>query len=427
MTITLERFNAELKHYPPAVPASPFNGCPPAPLGAPPGPLSASPATDSTVLAYPTGVRLSAPPTASCEPPAAASEWPLRCVWADELHMTAPPPDLVEGFLPAVGTACLWGPSGTGKSAVAIDLACRVVCGLPWHGRATQPGVVLYVATEGPESCRRRVAAWAARYGHQPANLCIITQPLNLLDGPDLATLAEMARSAQERGELRMIVVDTLAAVISSGRENDQMGVMAGNLRRLSTELGTLVVSVHHPGKDMSRGMRGGYQLLGDIDVELPCADGVVERKKVREGVSGDRFGYRLEGVTYWTDPETGRSYDTVVAVEADETRREGETKARPKLTDQQETAWKAVIRALDDHSQEAPEAHDIPRKARVVAYDKALEVFRRYAVDIEPRRLRPEFQRQIGALRKKRMVQHADGWLWIPAWLADQTKDETK
>lgn len=412
---------ANMTVFVPAMPAPTSNEGAPAPLGA-------SPALDSTVYSFTTGERLtalSAPPTAASAPPAAASEWPLRCVWADELRMTAPPPDLVEGFLPAIGTACLWGPSGTGKSAVAIDLACKVVCGLPWHGRATQPGVVLYVATEGPESCRRRVAAWAARYGHQPTNLCIITQPLNLFDGPDLATLAEMARSAQERGELRMIVVDTLAAVISAGRENDQMGVMAGNLRRLSTELGTLVVSVHHPGKDMSRGMRGGYQLLGDIDVELPCADGVVTRAKVREGVSGDRFGYRLEGVTYWTDPETGRSYDTVVAVEADaKTQDANGSASRPNLSDKQETAWKAVIRALDDHSQEAPEAPDIPRKARVVAYDKALEVFRRYAVDVEPRRLRPEFKRQIEALRKKRMVQHADGRLWIPAWLADQTQD---
>ena len=47
-----------------------------------------------------------------------------------------------------------------GKSALAVDMACRVATGLDFVGRKAQQGPVLYIAMEGRRGLKRRFKGW---------------------------------------------------------------------------------------------------------------------------------------------------------------------------------------------------------------------------------------------------------------------------
>ena len=66
---------------------------------------------------------------------------------------------LVKGWLARGAVSMLYGPSNTGKSFLALDIAHHVAKGAPWGGRRVRQGNVLYVAAEGGSGFNNRVAA----------------------------------------------------------------------------------------------------------------------------------------------------------------------------------------------------------------------------------------------------------------------------
>lgn len=66
---------------------------------------------------------------------------------------------LVKGWLARGAVSMLYGPSNTGKSFLALDIAYHVAKGVPWGGRRVRQGNVLYVAAEGGSGFNNRVAA----------------------------------------------------------------------------------------------------------------------------------------------------------------------------------------------------------------------------------------------------------------------------
>ena len=64
------------------------------------------------------------------------------------------------GLFTAGGLIGLYGPSGEGKSFLALDWALSISAGVDWFERIVLPGQSLYVAAEGGRSIRKRVAAW---------------------------------------------------------------------------------------------------------------------------------------------------------------------------------------------------------------------------------------------------------------------------
>ena len=68
---------------------------------------------------------------------------------------------VVDNFLERNATSVLCAPPGEGKSFFAIDFACCVATGTPWHGEKVIKGPVVYIAGEGHGGLARRFAAWA--------------------------------------------------------------------------------------------------------------------------------------------------------------------------------------------------------------------------------------------------------------------------
>ena len=66
--------------------------------------------------------------------------------------------------MPKDDLVVLFGASGTFKSFLAIDMALHIAHGLPWLGRKTAAGSVVYVAAEGAGGLRKRLAAYARHH-----------------------------------------------------------------------------------------------------------------------------------------------------------------------------------------------------------------------------------------------------------------------
>lgn len=195
----------------------------------------------------------------------------------DLLGNMKPAQFVVDGFIEKDGLSLMFGPPGTGKSFINIDLACSVATGIPWHGVKVEQGLVISIIGEGHHGYARRMAAWMAT--HDPTRLLaksplyVSTHSVKLGDPhAALALAAEIDRICTETG-LRpvMINVDTLARNYGDGDENSakDMSRFISNVDLyLRGRYEAHVMVVHHSGHDADRA-RGSSALKGALDQEF--------------------------------------------------------------------------------------------------------------------------------------------------------------
>ena len=243
---------------------------------------------------------------------------------------------LIKQWLPFEGTGVLVGPSNTGKTFIALDMAMNVAAGTDWHGHKVRQGAVLYLATEGSFSFKNRMAALKNDRGLTD-NVPLIARAdmVNLLDqDADLGELAALADEIKEQhGPLRMIVVDTLARAMAGGNENapDDMGKLLHNVEALRQGTDAFVLLIHHTGKDEAKGARGHSSLKGAADTILLLSkrdDDLLELKsdKQRDMAPPRPKAFRLETVVCGMDEDLDE-VTTCVVQAADA----AELKAKPK------------------------------------------------------------------------------------------------
>ncbi len=169
----------------------------------------------------------------------------------------------LKGVLPQTGLGAIFGPSGSGKTFLAFDLAACVALGEEWFGIKTSACDVTYVLLEGEAGLKNRVAAWKKAYGKSlPASLKFILQPFQLTSGSDSdELLAVLPRNG-------VVFIDTLnrSAPASDENSSKDMGLILEAAKRLSCATDSLIIVVHHTGKDVLRGMRGHSSLFAALD-----------------------------------------------------------------------------------------------------------------------------------------------------------------
>ena len=217
---------------------------------------------------------------------------------------------LVDGLLDRVALSEIFGPSGSGRTFVALDLACHISLGMDWNGLKVEQGTVVYLAAENPDSVRKRAWAWRKFHGKlaEPMPLHILVNSLNLSSrnarGDYVGDAQELAAQIMEMGiEPRLFVVDTLArSMRDDENSNDAMGAYVRQCELLRDQFKAHVLIVHHTGKDPTRGARGGSALRAAIDTEIEVkkergkAVGHFEITKTRDGeFEGRKFGFELK------------------------------------------------------------------------------------------------------------------------------------
>lgn len=230
--------------------------------------------------------------------------------------LTTPPPKpwLVEELLGAREVSCVYGKPSSSKSLLVGDLALHVAAGLPWFGRQTLHGGVIYVAAERSDVVKRRIFA--------------LKQEMGLVDVP-LVIVSGLADFTKEHGHVReiaycaqqltlecglptaLIVVDTLNRVLAGKDENSSldMGRFIRVVANLQEQTGAHILIVHHEPNEGGR-MRGHSSWLGACDTTLRVQKSrsgyTASVDKANDGPEGQSVGYELLSVDVGHDPKTG-------------------------------------------------------------------------------------------------------------------------
>jgi len=273
--------------------------------------------------------------------PAAPAGPALTLYSLEELAALPPAPWLVEGLLPAGGTAVLYGKRGSFKTFIAIDLARHVAAGLEWHGRHTEPAHVVYVAAEGRGGITTRMLAWAARHGNHTEPL-VHAGPLSLLTATngDRLVAALLDAFGSEAADLPLLLVfDTLHRSIPGGDENDSAtpGQVYATLDvvRQAFPLMTALL-VHHPTKNPgAETSRGSSAWEDDADTVLRLErDGEGHTVTLRCTKQKDAEEFAPITLELETEGESLVVAPTGWAVPRPETLTSGEREALARLTD---------------------------------------------------------------------------------------------
>lgn len=244
----------------------------------------------------------------------------LQVVFAGDLPEGFTPPDeLVEGLLTEGGGSVWYGESNSGKTYLLTSLGCAVARGEPWLGRRTEPGIVVYLATESPSSIRARLQAYTQHHTVKVEDFAIVQAPISLYESDsDTEAIVSVIREIERsRGrKVRLVIGDTLARLSAGANENsgEDMGLVLKRFDRIRTEGKAHFALIHHSGKNAASGARGWSGIKASVDTEIEVQDTTTGRyaevTKQRDlPGKGERIGFRLEpitlGQTKWGAPAT--------------------------------------------------------------------------------------------------------------------------
>jgi putative DNA primase/helicase len=249
----------------------------------------------------------------------------LKVVFGDQLSSEYEAPDeLVEGLITIGSSVVVYGDSNSGKTFWALSVATAIASGTECYGLKTDPGLVVYLASEAPGSIRSRMQAIKQFYGCSLENLAMVPVPMNFYSGDqDAQDVIELVKAVEQmKGKpVRLIIGDTLARMSAGANENsgEDMGPVMDRFGQVATATGAAMMIIHHNGKDAARGARGWSGIRAHIDTEIEVTekDGVRSASvtKQRELPSkGETIYFRLEVIEMGTT-KFGAAATTCVAV----------------------------------------------------------------------------------------------------------------
>jgi hypothetical protein len=182
-----------------------------------------------------------------------------------ERRKAAPPQWVIEDHLICGGLGFLLAESGTGKTFVAIDMACCVAHGEPFLGKfAVEPGAVVYVGQEGCEDFDLRCESWHKYHKLDPSPYFVsLPEDFDLTGVHDHARLMEQldhfVATLAEGIPLQLVVFDTFFNMLQGEDENapGPVGSVIVFQKRLQAKYGCAILNIDHPGHDNKTRPRG--------------------------------------------------------------------------------------------------------------------------------------------------------------------------
>ncbi|MDH3025303.1 AAA family ATPase [Gordonia alkanivorans] len=174
-----------------------------------------------------------------------------RLLSVDQFMDAEPPPALVRDVVDGGGLSMLLGHRGSYKTAIALDMALCIACGISWGRHATERGRVLYIVGEGGgRAFGIRLEAWLKHHGVSRDEIRPWFQgldgavPFMALAWDELVDFATEYRPA-------LIVVDTLARHQLGLEENSNTDASeaVAKIDELRAKTGAAVMVLHHPPK----------------------------------------------------------------------------------------------------------------------------------------------------------------------------------
>ncbi len=249
---------------------------------------------------------------------------------------------LIKDFMPAHNAILMFGPSFSGKTYVALDMAVSLALGKDWNGLTVPKAVpVIYVPSEGQQSLGRRLMVRLERYHGQGLDLSggklVMPKFDLLLDGSDGGKSLQALTALRDHLGAGLIIVDVLKDMAPNADENSgAFGTAYGRLRDLSRDEDhpCAVMALHHTGWDDNAKdrPRGHSSLYGAVDLTY--------------GISARTI----------TEDEYGRPTYTIVTVQPGKPRNIDMPRKMPlALAKPYETAAAATIIGTDLQGQNLP------------------------------------------------------------------------
>lgn len=243
-------------------------------------------------------------------------------------NQPAPIKWLVKHWLQENALIMVHGPSGGGKTFVVLDWCMNMASQqAEWFGNKTKPGNVVYLAGEGHQGLRGRVAAW--KQHNEADNLTMWVSKT----GCDLNTPEGFHRVLNHINSNNinpnMIVVDTLHRFLAGDENSSQDAkTMLDACNKLMIEFNCSVLLVHHTGvsDEAQHRARGSSAWRGALDIEISVIPGdknkpmqIVQRKSKDAELANDLyFNLKSIEINNWFD-EDGEPVTSAVIESADE------------------------------------------------------------------------------------------------------------
>lgn len=232
---------------------------------------------------------------------------------------------LVESIIPADGVGQIYGPSTSGKTLLAVDLAMSLATGqskcilgpLATDG----PQHILYVALEGGKVHENYVRAWLL--AHPEASRENFQKYFHRLDGAkgNLVTMSvdekrvalpqhswerflkyDLDPMTKKGMKPAMVILDTQAYLMGLAEENSNsdMSKLYVELKTQANERDLLFTVVHHTGKESTAGGRGASS-------PFTICDSIIEVKRPKNRQSSAR-SYEIHKAKGAEDGMTGNT-----------------------------------------------------------------------------------------------------------------------
>jgi hypothetical protein len=244
-----------------------------------------------------------------------ARRWHLRTI--KEVKHAPVQLDLVRGLFPAGPSIVLvYGESSVGKSFWVSSVAFAVALAERWNNRRTRKTGVVYISSEGRMGLRIQAYEKAHGVSLDDAPFRLLETGLDLSDANcrDIDLLIEAVHELDI--PVGVLVIDTLARNFGGG-DPDKSGDMSTFVEacgRFARAFDAVVIAVHHPGKDTTKGPRNSYALTAGVDAQIVIkAEGdvrLVEVQKQRDGKTETAEAFRLDVVDLGPHPDPDADAD---------------------------------------------------------------------------------------------------------------------
>jgi hypothetical protein len=320
--------------------------------------------------------------------------------------------ELVRGVLPETGLGAIFGPSGSGKSFLTLDLLGSITTGRDWFEHAvTNPCKAVYVGLEGEAGIAKRVQAFMAKHGPLDG-LRVILSALDIRQADDRAALVEAIKAQGFDGGV--LILDTLNRAAPGMDENSSvdMGEVIAGMKALQADLGGLVLAVHHSGKDVLKGLRGHSSLLAALDCVIEVSRNEERREwklsKSKDGEDGKAHPFRLQVSELGFDDDGYSVTSCTIGPEV----ASAESGGRAKVPGggNMRLAWDRLVEMLSQ-SDQFGKASAPPSSPCVELEAATTYISERMLCDQKRRRERT--QTAMTGLINRGLIIHDGGWIW--------------